>query len=304
MRSAALDGVRSARRQTRTCISSCSNSSVVVTACGCRMRRHWPAYGVGSEPPMMTFPPGIRVWLATRKNAGEPLLGQRLIGTMRLAFSQLPSSLAGSCRQPRRYCLPSNAGISIPRPLTNYCWQKRCGTVAITSTRLMLRSPGIWYLATLFASLGLLFVIALDFLRSRPYDHVLARKFAIPGATGSARAPTPQMSETRQAVIDPSLPSVIREPPASSHATPAAAPATPVSVPMPLPATAGSAPVAKATAPWSSVTVTTQVAGNPNDPMPSHGSKRPQDCLALWDRETHMTWDEWRAACRRTPARP
>jgi len=223
---------------------------------------------------------------------------------MRLAFSRLPSSLAGSCRLPRQCCPPPNAGISIPRPLTNYCWQKRCGTVATTSTRLMLRSPGIWYLATLFASLALLLVIALDALRSQPHDHVLARKFAIPGATGSARAPTPQMSETSQAVIDASLPSVVREPPVSSHVTPEAASATPVSVPMPLPATAGSAPEAKATAPWPSVTVTTQIAGNSNGPLPSQGGKRPQDCLALWDRETHMTWDEWRAACRRTPGHP
>jgi len=172
--------------------------------------------------------------------------------------------------------------------------------VATTSTHLMFRSPSIWYLATLFASLGLLLAITLIAPRSRPDDHVLARKLAIPSATGSLRAPTPQMPETD---IDPSLPSVIREPPVSSHVAEAAASATPVSVPMPVPTTAVSAPLAKATAPWSSVTVTTQIAGSPNDPLPRHGTPL-QDCLALWDRETHMTRDEWRAACQRTPGHP
>jgi len=167
----------------------------------------------------------------------------------------------------------------------------------------MLKSPGIWYLATLFASLGLLSVIALDALRSRPNDHVPTRKLAIPGGTRSKEAPVPQVTETRQPVVDPSLSSVIRAPPFSADVAASAASVRPVSLPTPPPAPA-SAPLAQPTVPWTSVTVTEQIAGSPDSPFSGHGSKRPKHCLALWDRKTHMTKDEWRAACGRIPGNP
>jgi hypothetical protein len=167
----------------------------------------------------------------------------------------------------------------------------------------MLKSPGIWYLATLFASLGLLSVIALDALRSRSNDHVLTRKLAIPGGTRSKEAPVPQTTETRQADVDPSLSPVIRAPPFSADDAAAAASARPASVPTPPPAPA-SAPLPQPTAPWISVTVTEQIAESPDSPLSRYGSKLPKHCLALWDRETHMTKDEWRAACGRIPGNP
>jgi hypothetical protein len=33
---------------------------------------------------------------------------------------------------------------------------------------------------------------------------------------------------------------------------------------------------------------------------PGGGGKSLQDCMGFWDRDTHMTKAEWRAACRRT----
>src|SRR5262245_17002983 len=131
-------------------------------------------------------------------------------------------------------------------------------------TPLMLKSPGIWYLATLFASLGLLSVIALDALRSRPNDHVLTRKLATPGGPRSKEAPVPQMTETRHAVADPSLSSVIRAPPLSADV--AATSAKPASVATPQPAPT-SAPLAQPTVPWTSVTVTEQTDGSPDSPL-------------------------------------
>jgi hypothetical protein len=34
--------------------------------------------------------------------------------------------------------------------------------------------------------------------------------------------------------------------------------------------------------------------------QPGGGGKSLQDCMGFWDRDTHMTKAEWRAACRRT----
>ena len=54
----------------------------------------------------------------------------------------------------------------------------------------MLRSPGVWYLATLFAALGLLSAIALDALRGRPQGHVLAvAPSPAPAGAGNRESP-------------------------------------------------------------------------------------------------------------------
>ena len=200
-----------------------------------------------------------------------------------------------------------NSGITVFRPLTDYSSQQRGGSTAIEArTRHMLRSPLIWYLATLFASLGLLVAIALDGLRGRPTDHKLPRTLASAGATGSPGALDPQKVETKQPVVGASSGSVTQVRASPADAARAAAPPAPVSVPMHPPATqaAPTIPVAQTGAPWPSVTVTSSIGDGSNDASSSLERKRPNDCLALWDRETHMTKEEWKAACGRIPGQP
>jgi hypothetical protein len=181
------------------------------------------------------------------------------------------------------------------------------GSTAIRArTRHMLRSPLIWYLATLFASLGLLLAIALDALRGRPTDHMLPHNFASAGATGSTGALKPQRVETKQPTVDASARSVMQAHALPIDAAHAAASPTPDSVPTPPPQTPVPAPVpvAQTSAPWPSVTVTSSIAGSSSNASSAHERKRSNDCLALWDRETHMTKDDWKAACGRIPGRP
>ena len=200
-----------------------------------------------------------------------------------------------------------NSGITVFRPLTDYSSQQRGGSTAIEArTRHMLRSPLIWYLATLFASLGLLVAIALDGLRGRPTDHKLPRTLASAGATGSPGALDPQKVETKQPVVGASSGSAMQPRAFPTDAAHAAATPTPASVTTPAPVTPAPAPVpvAPTTAPWPSVTVTSSIAGSSSDTSPAHEPKRPNECLALWDRETHMSKEEWGAACGRLPGRP
>ena len=174
----------------------------------------------------------------------------------------------------------------------------------------MLRSPIIWYLATLVASLGLLVVIALDALRGRPTDHILPRNLASVGATGSTGALTPQKVETKQPVVDASSGSAMKARAFPADDPHAAATPTPDTVSMPAPGTAtvtpapASVPLPQATAPWPSVTVTSSIAESASNASLVNEPKRPNECLALWDRETHMTKEEWKAACGRLPGQP
>jgi hypothetical protein len=150
------------------------------------------------------------------------------------------------------------------------------------------KSAGKIYLATVIVVLGLLSVIVLDALRGRSHDRVIPRN--------SSR----QSTETGQVVVSTSMPPAIRsfeyrgeiEPiaPAAANAPLAIAPAV---IPV-------RAPDVQAITPWSDVTVTTSIARA----LPDDGGKDLQGCLALWNRETHMTKDEWRAACRRMPRHP
>jgi hypothetical protein len=176
----------------------------------------------------------------------------------------------------------------------------------------MFRSPITWYLAVLFASLGLLLAIALDALRGRPTDHhhVLARKLAIPGATGDI---TVQTAEKKQGIVDTSPPPVIQLPALlglEARTSPA-----PVVGSINPPTTAIPTPVTRPSAPWSSITVTPSVSGSPNDvswgeldvkinpnkeaSKQNAFAERLKSCLADWDPATHMTKDEWGVTCRR-----
>jgi hypothetical protein len=201
-----------------------------------------------------------------------------------------------------------NEGITVLCPLTDYSSLKRGGSTAIRArTRHMLRSPLIWYLATLFASLGLLVAIGLDALSGRITDHILPRNVAGSGATGSTGAAVkPRRAETKHPAADASSSSVKKPPALPIDGAQAAAPPAPVSISKPAPATpaAATVPVAPTSAPWPSVTVTNSIAASSSNASAADGRKRANDCLALWDRETHMTKEEWRTACGRIPGQP
>jgi hypothetical protein len=150
------------------------------------------------------------------------------------------------------------------------------------------RSASKMYLATFIVVLGLLSVIVLHALRGRSHDRVIPRN------------PSRQSTEMGQVVVNTSMPSAIRSFEFRGEIEPIAPPApnaplaiAPAVIPL-------RAPDVQAIAPWSNVTVTTSIART----LPGDGRKDLQDCFALWNRETHMTKDEWRAACRRMPAHP
>ena len=135
----------------------------------------------------------------------------------------------------------------------------------------MLKSPLVWSLATLFASLGLLVAIALDALRGRPTDHLLPRNFASAGTTGSSGALKPQKAEKKQPVIDASFRSVMQPHAVHTDAAHAAAPPAPVSKSaLPPGTTAPAVPVAQTSAPWLSVTVTSSIAGSSSKVSTAH----------------------------------
>lgn len=209
----------------------------------------------------------------------------------------------------KRYAITPelNAGITVLCLLTDYSSRQRGGSTAIPSrTRHMLRSPLIWYLATLLASLGLLVAVGLYTLRDRTTDHILPRNPTSSGVTGSPGAVKPQWAETKQPAASASSSSVMQPPAFRTDAAQAAASSTPVSVPIPAPATPAPAtvPIAPISAPWPSVTVTSSITASSSNAALADDRKRSNDCLTLWDRETHMTKEEWRAACGRIPGQP
>ena len=176
-----------------------------------------------------------------------------------------------------------------------------CGRAFSLQARcLMLRSPGVWYLVILFASLGLLSAVALDALRGRSHDHVLAPSPVTVGAEHSG-SPGSQKTLTEQLAGGPSAPPATRISAFGTQAVQAtlaqAAPA-----PTPSPVVAAPTPAMQAIPPWPSATVTT--SSTPTESSAVALPRRSQECFASWDRETHMTKEEWKAACERMPRRP
>ena len=169
----------------------------------------------------------------------------------------------------------------------------------------MQRAPGVWYLAVFCASVLLLSIIAWDGLRDRSREHVLATEPS-PAIRGTGSSDSPR-SQIAQPAAEPSVPPDARMAAVGTKAMQQAAPTPPALVALPPPAVAVPAPeVQPPIASWAFATVTTTFTklGRLSVAVPSNRGRRSQNCLALWDRETHMTKEEWQAACKRAPRNP
>jgi hypothetical protein len=180
---------------------------------------------------------------------------------------------------------------------------RACG---LQARYLMLKTPGVWYLVTLFASLGLLSAIALDALHGRSPGHVLA--FAPSPASGGAKSSGLPGSQAPQikplvAAADPSAPPATRTSAFGTQAIQAAPPAPSGITPAP-PSVIAPTPAVQAMPQWPPAAVTTSTPSIPAGGWSVSVPRRSQECAATWDRETHMTKEEWKAACERTQRRP
>jgi hypothetical protein len=157
----------------------------------------------------------------------------------------------------------------------------------------MLKSPGIWYLTALFVSLGLLSLIAVDALRDRSHDHLFT---ASPVSETVSRGSDLHPPQTRLPAVAASMPLDDAPSAASTHAPRENSPAAHVAT-----GASSSAPGVQVMSPWLSASVKiSTVAGRAAVPLPASGGARTQPCAAAWDRDTHMTKEEWKTACRRT----
>jgi hypothetical protein len=80
---------------------------------------------------------------------------------------------------------------------------------------------------------------------------------------------------------------------------------TPPPAPVPTPASVIGAPTPQVgvIAPLSlpvPLSTTVGSGGSSGVSLPGGGGKSLQDCIAFWDRETHMTKAEWKASCQRS----
>ena len=150
----------------------------------------------------------------------------------------------------------------------------------------------IWPLGIL---LGLMSIIVWD-TQSHRANHLLARD----------QSPAARGTESRG-----SLPSSMTEPSTLPEVRMAAfvskamqqAMSSPASAPVDIlpPAVATTAAQVPPLAPWSITTETTTLTelGRPSGAAPGDGVRHSQNCLDLWDQDTHMTKAEWKAACKR-----
>ena len=172
----------------------------------------------------------------------------------------------------------------------------------MTEGRAMRRFAVIWPLAILF---GLFSIVAWDTLSQRA-NHVLARDPS-PAAlrtSGSLASPIPQSIPS---TAEPSTPLEVRIA-AFVSKTMQQAISSPPSIPVVIPPPDVATPAAQVPplAPRSiiSETPTFTELGRPSGAAPSEGARRPQNCLDLWDPDTHMTKAQWKAACGRAPRNP
>jgi len=152
----------------------------------------------------------------------------------------------------------------------------------------MRRSLGVSYLVALSVSLGLLAIVAIDAMRRSPNDQ--------PAAAQRKPSQGPGVTAQRTPILAVAAPAVDGSAPPVS----APAPVTPPSQPGP----AHPAPKDVSVSAWPSAMVqVSTVAGRAAVPLPRDSGVPEKSCLARWDRDTHMTKAEWKAACQRTPGR-
>jgi hypothetical protein len=161
------------------------------------------------------------------------------------------------------------------------------------------RSPGvgIWYLATVFASVALLSIIALDAWRGQSHEHDLSRQTSsAPKETTNRDAPKSRFTSVTEMSAAASARSF------GTQGVPQTPPSPVLGVVQPT-AVASSAHAVQSIPTWSFTTVTTTFTklGRLTVASPRDGRKRSQNCLALWDLATHMTKEEWKVACERSP---
>lgn len=165
----------------------------------------------------------------------------------------------------------------------------------------MRRFAVIWPLAILS---GLFSIIAWDALSRR--DHVLVRDPS-PAARESRWSLTSQTPQSVPSAAKPSMPPEVRIAAFVSKAMQQAI-TSPPTVPVVIPPPVVAAPAAQmpSLAPWSITTETAAFTepGRPSGVAPSDGAQRSQNCLDLWDPDTHMTKAEWKTACGRASRNP
>src|SRR6476469_10570811 len=142
----------------------------------------------------------------------------------------------------------------------------------------MLKSRGISYLVVLSLSLGLSAIVMIDVLRRPPTHTPLAANLKPSHSPGDA---------------DLQVKTAVAAPPNGTAGGSAIQPALPNA-----PASAKQAP----SWPFATVEVST-VAGRASVPVPRESRAAAKTCVASWDKDTHMTKEEWSAACQRAPKR-
>ena len=156
----------------------------------------------------------------------------------------------------------------------------------------MRRFAIIWPMAILF---GLLSIIAWDALTHRVRDQSPAAR-----GTESRGSLTSRIPQSIPSAAEPNTPPEVR---IAAFVPKGVLPTVPVVIPPP--AVVTSAAQGPPLAPWSITgeTATFTELGRPSG-APSEGVQRSQNCLDLWDPDTHMTKAQWKAACGRARRNP
>jgi hypothetical protein len=151
-------------------------------------------------------------------------------------------------------------------------------------------SRGITYLVALSLSLALLAIVAIDAMRRVP-----------PNGQPLTSRREPIQNDSDAALQAPAL--AVAAPPVVSSPT-AAGTSAPQAVLPPVSGPAHPPPRVVPAWPPAMVQVST-VAGRAAVPLlPRESGVTAKACLATWDRDTHMTTEEWKAACQRATAQP